>query len=199
MNKFPLPVMLPPNQHPTITQGFGETNNTLEPVGPNGEQHFHYGVDIVFGTDVESFGVPLVVPFKTATLTGSLFDGQQNVATNFIQLSGVGASGNKYDVILAHVSATFPRASYNSGDIVALTGNNGLVAPLPTTEDPFAGSHLHLGLKCNGTWVNPLDYFDVTEYAPERVHQDVTELPRLQWALAQLTAEPAFNPNAPQN
>ena len=48
--------------------------------------------------------------------------------------------------------------SVEKGETIARVGNIGNVRPRPTPQFPYAGSHLHIGIKKNGSWVNPSNY-----------------------------------------
>ena len=189
MNKFNLPVLLPPGIAPVVTQGFGPTDNPIEPRGPNGENHFHYGVDLVFGKDFETYGTPLVVPFERCTVGAYMQPPGTYQNTPFVEIDGIGASGTHYKVILAHVGNIFFRNDYKLGDIVATVGNYGMVSPQPTPADPFAGSHLHLGVQVGGEWRDPFEYFDVSTPFVGAPHDPNSDVPRLLWAIEQLTAQ----------
>jgi len=189
MNKFSFPVLLPPGIEATVTQPFGVTANTIEPPGQHGEAHFHYGDDVVFGTDIETYGTPIVCPFHDARLTAYAEPSGSYTVTPFIRLDGYGASGNHYEATFAHVSSIFFRPSYNEGDIIGTVGNYGLVLPKPTPGAPFAGSHLHLGLQLNGQWVDPLQYFDITKPYIGAPHDPASDIPRLVWAIQQIESQ----------
>lgn len=186
---FKFPILLPPGAKLTVTQPYGVTDNATEPKGPNGEPHFHYGVDVVDGDAANTYGTPLVCPFESGKLTGYNVTQFNPGVTPFASISGYGASGAHYEAIFCHISALFFRSSYGDGDIVGLIGNNGAVEPQPTPAAPFAGSHLHLGLKVNGQWADPLEYFDIGAPYAGAPHDPQTNVPRLEWAITQLRAE----------
>ncbi len=189
MQKFKFPLALPVGRSLTLTQPFGRTENTLEPVGPNGEPHFHYGIDVVDGSGAEMFGTPIVCPLTNPVLTAYMLPPGTPNATPFIELSGKGASGNHYKIVLAHMAAAFFRGTYNEGDVVALVGNRGLVNPPPTPQDPYAGTHLHLGLQVNGVWSDPFEYFDIaTPYDMAGTDTDSGQ-PRLVYAISMLKSQ----------
>jgi hypothetical protein len=189
MLKFPLPIVLPAGTKVTVTQPFGVTANTLEPIGPNGEPHFHYGIDLVWGPDNVIFGTPLVLPEVATESSYVLPPGNVNQPTPYVMFNFTGASGTKYTMELAHCSAIFLGAQYGKGKIVALAGNYGLVAPTPTIADPFAGSHLHLGLQIDGKYVDPAEYFDVTQFTVGPKRDPSNCVPRINWACQQVEAE----------
>lgn len=186
MNRYKLPVLLPPGVTAIMTQPYGLTANAIEPVGPNGEPHFHYGIDLVFGDSAHTYGTPIVSPFAEAEMTAYTSPPGTYTQTPYIQLSGVGASGNHYELVLAHCGAIFFANKYIEGTIVGSVGNYGMVVPQPTPGNPFAGSHLHLGVKEDGKWIDPQLVFDITQSYIGPPHDFNLDVPRLQWALEQL-------------
>lgn len=48
--------------------------------------------------------------------------------------------------------------SVAQGDVIARVGNSGNVQPKPSKKYPYAGTHLHLGIKKNGYWNNPQNF-----------------------------------------
>lgn len=70
--KYKLPLAVPAGKHIYITQPYGRTYLTNEPVGPNGEPHFHYGSDIALGTPEETYGAAIVCPFPSAVVEKSI-------------------------------------------------------------------------------------------------------------------------------
>jgi hypothetical protein len=189
MTKFPLPLILPATAKMQVTQPFGATTLTMEPAGPNGEPHFHYGVDLVWGSDAACFGVPLVLPAAATESSYLMPPGVQGESTPFINFNFKGASGNEYIMTLAHCSEIDLSLQYGAGQIVARTGNYGLVGGTPSVADPFISSHLHLGLQVNGKWENPLDYFDITKWTVGPMRDPSYCTPRINWALQQVEAE----------
>ncbi len=183
MNKYPLPIILPAGTQVIVSQPFGPTNIALEPEGPNGEPHFHYGVDLLWGTAPDTFGCELVIPAPVATLASYIQDPGSPTVTPCMTFNFTGSSGNKYQMVLAHVSKLIFATEYKEGQVVALTGNYGDLQPQPTFDYPYGGSHLHLGLTCNDKWVNPLDYFDINQYTVGLKRPIINLLPRAQWAL----------------
>jgi hypothetical protein len=189
MSKFQLPVLLPATEAATLTQPFGVTANTLEPVGQHGEPHFHYGVDLVFGDPIHTYGIPLVCPFDDAKLTAFMSPPTSGISTPFIQLEGYGASGAHYKMIFGHVSQINFRSEYQAGDIIGLVGNYGLVWPQPTPSNPFAGAHLHLGVQANGMWIDPLSIVDIGSPFIGTAYNEGVYVSRIAWALSQLEAQ----------
>lgn len=189
MEKFNLPVLLPKDAQVIITQPFGATSNPIEPPGEHGEAHFHYGVDFVFGDPLQTYGTPLVCPFKGAKLGGYMKPPGTIANTPYVNVRGKGESGNYYELILAHVGNIFFRDSYTEGQIIATVGNYGNVSPLPTTLDPVAGSHLHMGVRVNGVWDDPLKYFDPQHPYIDANFTDSAQLTRLAWSLQRVVEQ----------
>jgi len=193
MNKYNLPVLLPPTGRISITQPYGPTDNTLEPVGPHGEPHFHYGVYVIFGDAFNSYGLPLVNPFAVGTFASENPPPGTYENTPTIVINGVGASGNKYQLVLAHVSNVVKSTTYANKQIVGATGNYGTVAPVPSISGPWDGSHLHLGLLVNGNWADPQEYFDFSNAYAGPQHDPNACVDRLSWAVEQFQANPGVH------
>ena len=189
MNKFPLPIVLPVNSNVSVAQPFGATTLALEPVGPHGEPHFHYGVDLVWGSDAHMFGTPLALPADGSKEAAYLQPPGDAINTPFVTFTFDGASGNHYTMVLAHVSKIQLANEYYKGQTVALVGNYGDLTPTPTPSNPFAATHLHLGLQCNGEWVDPLEYFDLNTFIVGPARDAANCTPRIQWAISTLTSE----------
>ncbi len=185
---FKLPIQVPEAGAIQITQGFGPTTNTLEPKGPNGEEHFHYGLDIVCGDDHATFGAMLRCPFPSGHLINEFPQQEGSPTTPLIQLQFNDADGTRYDAILAHCSQMQPVGLYAEGDPVGKIGNIGLVSPRPSLKDPYAGAHLHLGLQVNGAWVDPQEYFDCTDPFLGAAPTPDDQLPATDWLIQQLEA-----------
>ncbi len=186
--KFPLPLQLPEGHTPIITQHFGVSTEELEPAGPNGEPHYHYGTDIVLGTDHDTYGAALRLPFPVGRINQYLQPTQGMQNTPFVQLLYPAQDGTKYEIVLAHVSEIEPAKDFVYGDIVAKVGNLGLVYPQPNLKDPYQGAHLHLGLKVNGAWVDPEQYFDFTKWFTGAAPTQQDQLPATNWLITELLA-----------
>lgn len=177
------PYRLPNARRVVVTRGFGATTEPMDPVGPHGEPHFHYGVDITFGDDRQSYGVPLVLPFPSARLIEYHTPEMGSTQSSFAKFRYRSASGNTYDLVLVHVQEIVFQAPYTLGDVVAYTGNVGKVFPKPSIGNPWDGAHLHLGLQRNGVWVDPLDWFDLWDCFIGEADAPEKDVPALQWAL----------------
>ncbi|MGH7174807.1 MAG: M23 family metallopeptidase [Minisyncoccia bacterium] len=169
-----------------MTQPFGPTTNTLEPVGPNGEPHFHYGVDLVAGDDHHTYGLAIVCPFPTIAIADKTWEGAMNSLGNGIIGNYTDAEGVKHTLTFWHVSKESDPVDYAEGETMANVGNTGLVAPQPSLKDPYAGAHLHLGYQRNGVWTDPLTIFDLTTWYPGGATPQVLEMPPAEWVVAQI-------------
>ena len=117
-----------------VSSRYGLRENPLS----KGKKDFHYGVDIV-----ACCGTPVL----------AIADGIVNVAAkseksgNYISIS----HGEFYESLYAHCSKILiPQGSpVKKGDVIALSGNSGRVT----------GAHLHLGIKKNGNWIDPIEVF----------------------------------------
>src|SRR4029077_15831878 len=183
-----LPIQLPAGSAAIITQPFGITENTLEPAGPNGEPHFHYGIDIVLGDDHVTFGAQLRCPFPTATMINRFEQPEGSTQTPFLQLEYKATDGTVYNATFAHCSQMEPEGSFQYGAPIAKIGNIGLVAPQPSLKDPYAGAHLHLGLQAHGVWVDPAQYFDITKPFVGAGPDQQDQLPATNWLIQELLA-----------
>ncbi len=184
--KFPLPIQIPDGGAAWITQKFGATTIVLEPKGPNGEEHFHYGIDIVLGDDHATFGAALRCPFPSGTIINRNPQPMGSPTTPFLQLEYKDTEGHVYNATLAHCSEMEPESEYQYGAPVAKIGNIGIVTPDPTLKDPYAGAHLHLGLQVDGAWVDPKQYFDITKHFSGPGPDGQDQLPATNWLIQEL-------------
>jgi hypothetical protein len=186
--KFPLPIQVSAASSITVTQPFGITSNTLEPVGPNGEPHFHYGLDIVCGDDHATFGAELRWPFPSGAMINRSPQPQGSTQTPFLQLEYKPTDGVVYNSTFAHCSEIEPEGTFQYGALVGKIGNIGLVRPQPPLKDPYAGAHLHLGLQADGKWVDPALYFDLTKPFIGTGPDQEDQLPATNWLIQELLA-----------
>ena len=171
MYKFP--IRIPPGKFLSISQGF--------------KPDIHEGNDVVCGDGPSTFGLPFVWPFP---FPGKIYD---SVADSPIaaesrhahaQVDGIDpATGISYSVLCIHLSSVIytvaPGADspvrFLMGEAIGYLGNSGMVSPKPTLQNPFGGSHAHLGLgiknpgEMNYKMVDPSLYFDITSpfYGPD--------------------------------
>ncbi len=177
MYKFP--IQLPSNLKLILTQPF----HTAEPVDISNalkvQTTDHLGVDVVCGTNQDTWGKPCVWPFPWPgvvyeALVDSTFGATQHAHSQIDTTDPT--TGYKYSLIYLHVSsvteskaATDPKVIiYNQGDVIGHIGNNGEVNPPPTPAEPLQGSHLHFGLgrktpnDLNYVMIDPLTLFDLS-------------------------------------
>lgn len=185
---FKAPYQVPTAKRVTVVRGFGPTNERLDPGGPNGEPHFHYGVDIVFGTDRETYGVPLALPFPEAKLISYVAPGDPGGANSHATYRYRSTSGNVFDMVLVHVSEIVFQYPLRFGAVVAYVGNVGTVWPQPDIKNPWDGAHLHLGLKVNGKWEDPMRWFDIFDPFIGEADDAQKDVPALSWALRKAMA-----------
>ncbi len=120
--------------HGKISSKFGPRKNPVS----KGKLAFHNGVDIVVGDGTPVFAVADGVVNKTA-------NSEKSGKYLLIQ------HADAYESLYAHCSKIFvaPGSVVKKGDKIALSGHSGKVT----------GSHLHLGIKQNGRWINPTEIF----------------------------------------
>lgn len=144
---------------------------------------FHNGVDVVCGTNEETWGKECTWPFP---FTGTVYDAEVDSPMGaklhaHSQIDGTDPeTGISYSLIYIHLSSVIhtvqPGSSstwiYNQGDTIGKIGNNGAVNPPPTPEHPLWGTHLHLGVgvkkpgEINYTMVDPLTIFELNLSEP---------------------------------
>lgn len=184
--KFPLPLQIPLDHSPIVTQGFGAVNNPIEPAGPNGEPHFHYGIDIVCGSDHDTYGAHIICPTPTLEITEVHLEPEGSKVTPYIMGKYVAQDNTEIFIIFAHIIEAVPLGIYRYGETIAKVGNIGLVSPQPDLKDPYQGAHLHLGVRINGEWVDPIQYFDANQrfIGDSPTRQD--QLPATNWLIKEL-------------
>lgn len=156
--KFPLKI--PINRSVLVTQGFKDTSlvDWYQSKGINITSH--EAVDVVTGTNVETYGTPVVCPFPTARPLRWEPGPAMGKKGSAFQIRYVDDHGTEWIMGGLHCSELVRQELYREGDVIGYVGNAGSVFPEPTFANPYAGAHLHLTLICNGQVVNPLDYFD---------------------------------------
>ena len=117
-----------------ISSKFGFRPNPLI----KGKTTFHHGVDIgvIDGTPVLSIGDGIVKKISNSRKSGK-----------YVSIK----HGDIYESLYAHCSKIFvsPGNVVKKGDRIALSGRSGNVT----------GAHLHLGIKKNGSWIDPAEIF----------------------------------------
>lgn len=201
--RYNFPIKILNNLNLTVVQGF----HVAAPVGLDQalkvQTTDHLGVDVVCGTNEQTWGQECVWPFPWP---GIVYDAQvdstfgaKEHAHSQIDTADP-ATGIEYSLVYLHLSSvtktkidtdsTYIR--YNQGDTIGKIGNNGAVTPLPTPAHPLDGTHLHLGIgvrrpgELNYTMEDPQLYLDVT--SPFREGQPIP-LPTPVVAPADIKAE----------
>ncbi|MCI0398783.1 MAG: M23 family metallopeptidase [Chloroflexi bacterium] len=141
--QWPLPYFVEP------TQGFGERPELYGPDLPG-----HDGIDLP-----AAFGTIVLAPFA-----GRVFETEAQARYGHRHNYGIhvrveaeigatkGSSGRVYQVALGHLASCCvePGQMVAAGQVVGLVGNTGRVWPAPASDNPTAGTHLHLSLRCAG-------------------------------------------------
>lgn len=224
MYKFPL--RLPHNLDPILTQGFRAEEPLDMSTMLSTSTRFHNGVDVVCGTNEQTWGRECVWPFPWP---GTVYDSRVDSPLGAKQFARaqIGTTdpdtGIAYSIIYLHLSAVAKTKGptdtnvivYQQGETIGKMGNNGFVNPKPTPERPLDGSHLHLGLgvkkpgEINYTMVDPLQYFDISdpyrsETVPYYFNRDLyfgirgQDVVRLQERLGVFPTYPQFGPKTLQ-
>jgi murein DD-endopeptidase MepM/ murein hydrolase activator NlpD len=180
--KYHLPISCPVGFKPTITQRYGDTAMVAWYQAHGLNLTSHNGIDIVIGDSIQTYGTKLVCPVPNAQLSMTWFTDPMSTAGNGIQI-GWDDGADRYNLIFWHCSEIVSQETYKEGDIVGYIGNSGLVKPPPTPQQPFNGSHLHLGLRKNNVLIDPLTIFDKDEWFISEDTTQAKDLPPLFWAL----------------
>ena len=116
----------------TLSSGFGYREHPIE-----GEEKFHYGVDIAADTGTE------IDAFADGTVTAV---GESSSYGKYIIVS----HSDSYSTLYAHCSAITARAgaAVREGEKIAEVGETGLAT----------GPHLHFELHCGNQYLNPIYY-----------------------------------------
>jgi hypothetical protein len=138
----------------------------------------HLGVDIVCGTPEETWGKECTWPFP---FPGTVYDAEVDSPMGakqhaHSQIDGTDPiTGIQYSLIYIHLSSVTHTVApgnsntwiYQKDDVIGKIGNNGVVYPAPTPQNPLGGTHLHLGVgikkpgDMNFTMVDPLTIFEL--------------------------------------
>lgn len=179
MLKFP--VRLPSGNKMRVTQPYRADSPVPSSLAFSTSKAVHSGIDIDCGTPEQTWGQEVVWPFPW---TGIVYDAQVDslMGAKFHAHSQIDTTdpntGIQYSVVYIHLSEVtkskapedFTFITYNQGDVIGKIGNNGFVSPVPTQEQPYNGSHLHLGLsvkkpgETNFNLIDPQTMFDVNDW-----------------------------------
>lgn len=205
MYKFP--IKLPSGLNLVVTQPFHVTASVPFSQARAIQTVDHLGVDIVCGTNQQTWGQECVWPFPWP---GTVYDAEVDSELNaklhaHSQIDTVDpATGIKYSIVYLHLSSVTKTKTdsdhtlitYNQGDVIGKIGNNGEVEPPPTPQNPLQGSHLHLGLgiqhpgELNATMVDPQAYFDVTDPFRNAPNTDLPETIKSEVGVLNGTTDP---------
>lgn len=185
---FRIPVALPAGQSIAITQPYGPTSNPIEPAGPNGEPHFHYGVDLVGGDSHHTYGLAVVCPFPAAGNYSEEFTAPMGDRGNYHTIFYTDPSNVQWHMMAYHLSDVVDHSPYSEGDAIGHIGNTGMVEPKPSLVNPYAGAHLHLELFRNGVRVDPLLYFDTLNPYRDGPTPIALEMPPAEWVVQKILA-----------
>lgn len=183
-----VPIAVPAGQYILITQGYGPTSVEMEPPGPNGEPHFHYGIDLVSGDDHHTYGLGVVCPFPTAMEYNEEFTEPMGPVGNFHTISHTDEQGVSWRMMAYHLSDVEVASPYSEGTVIGHIGNTGMVWPKPSIIDPYAGAHLHLQVWRNGVIVDPLLYFDTSRPYSAGPTPQRLEMPPADWVVKKILA-----------
>lgn len=155
-------------RRPIITQFFGNTSNNAWYQANGVNIPSHNGVDFVTGTPLETYGTPLVCPFPTAKVIKISFVSPLYTKGNGVTLE-YKYDGLTFQLVLWHTGEVKVKLGdkVKEGDVICYIGNSGLCNPPPTTDNPYAGSHLHLMLYVDGVLTDPMKWFNGDWYVGE--------------------------------
>lgn len=178
MYKFPL--RLPKDLQVIVSQPFRSAKPVDISKALSIETTDHNGLDIVCGTNEQTWGVECVWPFPWLGVVYDSRVSSQFGATDYARCqidTKDPETGIEYSLIYLHLSSVTNTktptenriVAYRQGEVVGKIGNNGSVRPSPTPERPLDGTHLHLGLgvkkpgEVNYTMVDPQIYLNVKD------------------------------------
>jgi hypothetical protein len=169
-----------------VTQEYGNTSNNTWYLANGITAPFHNGIDICFGTPIQTYGTPCICPFDKAKVVKLTFDTPLSAKGNGITIESYPVDGVVYQVVFWHTGEinVIIGQELKLGDVVCYIGNSGLVNPQPDINNPYNGSHCHLMLfkyvwtiKQNGSLYelqdenngvngarNPRELFDFTQW-----------------------------------
>ena len=188
MWKFPL--QIPANRKVLVTQGYKskELQDFYASQGLKIDQH--NAIDVVCGTNRETYGTPVVCPFPKATILRSHFGtavGSTNDNNNFIQI-GYTEGATRYEVGGLHLSEIVEKPVgyvFKEGEEMAYLGNAGTITPAPTIGNPYAGAHAHISFFINGIVQDPLQFLNITNPFIGPDSSWFKDLPPIRWAIAE--------------
>jgi murein DD-endopeptidase MepM/ murein hydrolase activator NlpD len=183
---YKLPILC--KNKPTITQLYGNTSNNKWYAEHGITADFNQGVDFVTGDPKTTYGTPLVCPFPTANVVKVTFDTPLSTKGNGVTIEYKLDKKTRYQVVLWHTGEVKIKIfdKIKEGNVICYIGNSGLCSPTPTTDNPFAGSHLHLMTYKNGVLIDPLTIFNKDEWFVGEDSGSDHDLEPMKWAWAKL-------------
>jgi murein DD-endopeptidase MepM/ murein hydrolase activator NlpD len=168
------------NLSPIVTQYYGNTSLNSWYVSNGIKNPFHNGLDLVTGTNRQTYGTELVCPFPEGGYVDEIvYDSPMSTKGNGVYVKSNLLNNEQVKMILWHTGEIAVKKGQvlKEGDTICYIGNSGLCNPPPTTDNPYSGSHLHFGCYKykNGSYVcdpkqnvmgecNPLLHFDKTQW-----------------------------------
>lgn len=124
----------------------------------NPERPDHNGIDIG-STDTEGVyqgkGYHYIIASKDGTvITSHLSD----TAGEYVAIDHGNGIITKYMHMYENSRRVEVGDTVKQGQIIGIMGNTGSVRPIPTVDNPSAGTHLHFQIELNGEVVDPLQY-----------------------------------------
>jgi hypothetical protein len=186
--KYPLPIELPPEERPEITQEYGDKTRVAQYKAAGINISEHNGTDIVSSAGRQaSFGARLVCPVPSAHLVKKWYTTPINTKGNGIEVGWYDEVGHYYTMKLWHCMEVADwKEAYVEGDTLGFMGNSGFVMPAPSAACPYCGSHLHLMVTRNGILIDPREIFDFTKWYIGPSTGGAKDKVALQWALSLL-------------
>lgn len=150
MTKIPIDIRKPFDGDFKVTQRFGENIGIYKKWGYAG----HFGID---------WATPWGTPLKACDSGIVIRSGFGEGNGNFIEIKH--SWGSSLVCHMANKPLAQVGVNLSKGEDIGVAGNTGYVIPLPTKENPKAGTHTHFSIKINGI-TNPeyKDFVDPMKY-----------------------------------
>ena len=144
-----------------VSQMFGTNEHTYQRFGLPG----HNAIDYVAHGSKRGYGTKIFAAHD-GIVDRITYDVPHRTKGKGISIT---SKDGKYSTIYWHLSDydVYVKEKVKQGDVIGKMGNTGFVHPKPTKRNPYAGTHLHFGLKISGL-SNPYQgYVDPTQYLPD--------------------------------
>ena len=188
--KYPLPLEIVRGRYPIVSQEFGDPSRAEYYKAHGININAHNGTDIVIsGGSSNTYGTKLVCPAPTALLNKVWQLDPMSTSGNGVQCQWQDERGT-IKMTVWHCSETNRQSEYKLGDTLGYMGNSGLVDPVPSVFNVFAGSHLHLGVKINDVLADPREVFDFTKWTVSETDTGIEkDLPPFLFYLSKIAKE----------